>query len=171
MQYFKTLFAAASTFHDFTAQAEEKDIEALKQCEKLAKAIRNEGELARLPTLQTACNILVVAEMWCPDCHKNLPAIRRVTQLAPHVGLGIVTREQAGEAFMAHFKLEKISIPFAVVLDADFTPLGQFIERPKSAWDEEGKVKESYRNAELLADTAQEIAAILYRAEDASRTV
>ncbi|HIE4393002.1 TPA: thioredoxin family protein, partial [Serratia liquefaciens] len=76
------------------------------------------------------------------------------------IRLGIITRDKAEAVFKAHFGVDKVKIPFAVVLNENATPLGQFIERPKTAIGKNGEVSERYKNGELLVDTAREVTSI-----------
>lgn len=163
---FRALFTHAMDYEQFTQIGAEKDVEALRYFEALAGQAQDKTLYERLSALQGSYNILVVAEMWCPDCHRNLPAIRAVARSALHVSMGLITREEAGDDFSAFFGVNKIHIPFAAVLNSDFGLLGQFIERPRNANDAQGNMTDSYRRGEMLIDTTREIASVLFRAEE-----
>lgn len=163
---FRALFTHAMDYEQFTQIGAEKDVEALRYFEALAGQAQDKTLYERLSALQGSYNILVVAEMWCPDCHRNLPAIRAVACSAPHVSMGLITREEAGDDFSAFFGVNKIHIPFAAVLNSDFGLLDQFIERPRNANDAQGNMTDSYRRGEMLIDTTREIASVLFRAEE-----
>lgn len=163
---FRALFAESADYERFTGTGAAKDVEALRHFEKLAHDIREAELFTRLRSLQKEYRILVVAEMWCPDCHRNLPAIDLVTRQAPAISLGVITREQAGQAFLAWISQDKIRIPFAVVLNSEYAPAGQFIERPQGAADEEGNLTDGYREGRMLTDTVREMATILFQAEE-----
>lgn len=165
---FRALFTHAIDYEPFTQSGAEKDVEALRYFEALAGQVQDKTLYKRLSELQGSYNILVVAEMWCPDCHRNLPAIRAVTRSAPHLSLGLITPEEAGDEFSAFFGVDKIHIPFAAVLSSDFGLLGQFIERPRNANDAQGNMTDSYRRGKMLLDTTREIASVLFRAEEAA---
>ena len=160
MQDFQALLDTASGYSEFVAGGTEEDGKALRHFEALAKGALPDDVIGKLSRLPGSYSILVAAEMWCPDCHKNLPVIHAVAASAPAIRLGIVTRDKAEAVFKAHFGVDKVKIPFAVVLDENAIPLGQFIERPKTAIGKNGEVTESYKNGELLADTAREVASI-----------
>ncbi|WP_233255809.1 MULTISPECIES: thioredoxin family protein [Pantoea] len=168
MMNFRALITHAMDYELFTQGGAEKDVEALRYFEVLAGQAEDKTLSERLSALQGGYNILVVAEMWCPDCHRNLPAIRAVARAAPHVSLGLITREDAGNEFSAFFGIDKIHIPFAAVLNSNFELLGQFIERPRNANDAQGNMIDRYRKGEMLMDTAREIAAVLFRADEAA---
>lgn len=163
---FRTLIAEASDYDEFTGSGAEKDAEALHHFETMMKNMQDPELSARLRSLQKSYKILVVAEMWCPDCHRNVPAIQFITRLAPDISLSIITREQAGPDFLAHFRLEKIRIPYVIVLNSQCEYVGHFIERPQGAADEAGNLTDSYREGRMLTDTVREIADILFRAEE-----
>lgn len=168
---FRSLFAHAMDYETFTQGGAEKDVEALHYFEELAQQAEDKTLSDHLSALQGSYNILIVAEMWCPDCHRNLPAIRAVARSAPHISLGLITREEAGSEFSAFFGIDKIHIPFAAVLDSDFRLIGQFVERPRNANDAQGNMTDGYRKGEMLTDTTREIASVMFRAEEAAAHV
>lgn len=160
MKDFKELLETASDYNEFVGSGSEEDRNALRHFEVLANKALPDDVISKLSQLPGSYSILVAAEMWCPDCHKNLPVIHAVAASAPAIRLGIVTRNKAEAVFKAHFGVEKVKIPFAVILDENATPLGQFIERPENATGKNGEVIESYKNGELLAETAREVTSI-----------
>ncbi|EMD2746890.1 TPA: thioredoxin family protein [Enterobacter ludwigii] len=160
MQDFNVLLEAASDYNEFVGSGAEEDRNALRHFEGLANEALPDDVISKLSQLPGSYSILVAAEMWCPDCHKNLPVIHAIAASTPAIRLGIITRDKAEAVFKAHFGVDKVKIPFAVVLDENVTPLGQFIERPKTAIGKNGEVSESYKNGELLVDTAREVASI-----------
>ena len=90
--------------------------------------------------------------MWCPDCYRNIPPLALLCQRLPDVSLAIVNREEA-QPFTALLGVEKVSIPLVVVLDANFSPPGTFIERPASVVNGGEAELEAYRRGERLAET------------------
>ncbi|MCR9001695.1 thioredoxin family protein [Rahnella perminowiae] len=160
MQDFNVLLEAASDYNEFVGSGAEEDRNALRHFEGLANEALPDDVISKLSQLPGSYSILVAAEMWCPDCYKNLPVIHAIAASAPAIRLGIITRDKAEAVFKAHFGVDKVKIPFAVVLDENATPLGQFIERPENATGKNGEVSERYKNGELLVDTAREVTSI-----------
>jgi alkyl hydroperoxide reductase subunit AhpF len=110
-------------------------------------------------------NILVVAEIWCPDCMINVPALQKMTEINPNFVISIVARE-GNEAFMDNYKMNgKIKVPTFVIMDKDFKTLGAFIEQPQILKDieEKGKqveiivAKRKYKKGEYIVETIKEI--------------
>ncbi|MBL2618870.1 hypothetical protein ELJ68_27990, partial [Klebsiella pneumoniae] len=114
---FNVLLEAASDYNEFVGSGAEEDRNALRHFEGLANEALPDDVISKLSQLPGSYSILVAAEMWCPDCHKNQPVIHAIAASAPAIRLGIITRDKAEAVFKAHFGVDKVKIPFAVVLD------------------------------------------------------
>ncbi|MFH4333588.1 thioredoxin family protein, partial [Acinetobacter baumannii] len=78
MQDFKVLLEAASDYNEFVGSGAEEDRNALRHFEVPANKALPDDVISKLSQLTGSYSILVAAEMWCPDCHKNLPVIHAV---------------------------------------------------------------------------------------------
>ncbi|QZY54701.1 thioredoxin family protein [Crassaminicella profunda] len=110
-------------------------------------------------------NILVFAEIWCPDCMINVPALQKMIEINPNFAISIVSRE-GNEVFMDNYKVNgKTKIPTFLIMDKNFKPLGAFIEQPQILKDIEGKgkqveiivAKRKYKKGEYIVETIKEI--------------
>lgn len=89
MQDFNVLLEAASDYNEFVGSGAEEDRNALRHFEGLANEALPDDVISKLSQLPGSYSILVAAEMWCPDCHKNLPVIHAIAASAPAIRLGI----------------------------------------------------------------------------------
>jgi hypothetical protein len=162
MNPFETLFTLGKTTAEFIATGTPEQIADLQRWQTLLESQHEavERALAPVQTLTGRFRLLVAAEMWCPDCHRNIPPMALLCQRLPNVELAIITRDEA-LPFTALLGIEKVKIPLAVVLDADFAPLGTFVERPASVVNGDEQRLEAYRRGELLTETLSDITAIL----------
>ena len=162
MNPFETLFRQGKTTAEFIATGTPEQIADLQRWQALLESQHEavEKALAPVQTLTDRFHLLVAAEMWCPDCHRNIPPMALLCQRLPNVEMAIVTRDEA-QPLIALLDIEKVKIPLAVVLDADFAPLGTFIERPASVVNGDESQLEAYRCGELLAETISDITAML----------
>ena len=163
MADFKTLAGYGVDYETFVSQGAAEEIAALRRDQaKTEQADFLSPELeAQIAALNGRFTLLAAAEMWCPDCQRNLPAIRALTQRYPDARLVIINRAQSDAPFKERFGVERVSIPFVAVLDEQFAALGAFVERPQAVVNGGDEALASYKRGERLADTVSEITGIL----------
>ncbi|URQ62287.1 thioredoxin family protein [Pantoea alhagi] len=162
MSAFETLFKQGKNTAEFIASGTPEQIADLQRWQAMLASQSEAVEKALAPAQQAAgrFRLLVAAEMWCPDCHRNIPPMALLCQRLPGIEMAIITRDQA-QPFIELLGVDKVKIPMAVVLDEAFTPLGVFIERPASVVNGNAEQLEAYRRGELLAETISDISAII----------
>lgn len=79
----------------------------------------------------------------------------------PNIQLGVITKGRAENELKQRLDLERISIPFVLVLNDQFQPVGRFIEQPRAVIDGGNAVKPDYRAGEYLESTVQDFLDIL----------
>lgn len=126
------LFQLGETFSQYRTHGFPEERAAVDRIEKLLHA---PGALSttvqqRIASLNTPFYLLVAAEMWCPDCHRNVTAFNALCERNTRIQMRIVTRSRAERSIAPAMELTKVAIPFAVVLDSSYSPLGTFTERP-----------------------------------------
>ncbi|QHM70754.1 thioredoxin family protein [Mixta intestinalis] len=165
MTEFEALFKQGKSPEEFINTGTPEQIADLRRWQTLLASQSAAVEQALAPARQIGegFRLLVAAEMWCPDCHRNIPPMALLCQRLP-VSIAIITREEA-QPFIDLLKIEKVKIPFAVVLDPAFTPRGLFIERPSPVVNGGEIELEAYRRGDLLAETISDITAILAAAQ------
>lgn len=174
MAGFKSLCAIGFGFADFirTGTPEEiAEIETIRTRVNGGGPI-SPGTVRRIKTLTGHYHLLVAAEMWCPDCRVNLPAIDLLCRHQPQIGLTIVSQARAEREMMGLLGLNEILVPVAAILDQDFRLLGRFVERPsfvvERGLDSEGS---GYRNGNYTDSTITDILAVLEAAAAAAHPV
>lgn len=163
MTDFNTLIDLGVDYPQFVSQGNDEQIQhLLREQAKTERANFLTADLkADIARLDGSYTLLVAAEMWCPDCLRNVPAFQALCRLVPNVKMSIITRDQATALFQQQFGVEKVKIPFAAILDADLHPIGTFIERPLSVLNGDEETLHAYKQGERLADTVEDIVAVI----------
>ncbi len=124
----------------------------------------DENLVDRIKSINKKINVLVFAEIWCPDCVINLPALKKICDLNPNIIMKILPRE-GNEKYMEDHKINgKAKIPTFVFMDQDFNSIGSFIEIPDiikeivSNGDQVDIIvaKRKYRKGEFSKETIQD---------------
>ncbi|SHJ89453.1 thioredoxin family protein [Paramaledivibacter caminithermalis] len=163
----KKLYEKGITFEQFMSQDDgtyrEKILEIYNNIE-----IDN-TLLDKIKSIHKEINVLVFAEIWCPDCVINLPALRKICDINKAVNMKIVPRE-GNEQYLEEYKIDgKAKIPTFIFMDDDFKPIGTFIEIPRVIGEIVGKgnqvdiivAKRKYRKGEFTKDTIKDILKII----------
>ena len=74
--------------------------------------------------------LLVISEDWCGDASNTVPVMARLAEAAPGMEMRVVKRDENPELMDAYLTGTSRSIPLAIVLDADFRPVGRWGPRP-----------------------------------------
>lgn len=150
MTEWQNLFASGYSFAEFRSHGFPAEITAVNQIEVRLTASHglSSGTRQRIASLVNRGYLLVAAELWCPDCQRNVTAFNTLCEQAPALSMRIITRSRAERAIAPALGLDKI----AIVLDSNFTPLGQFVERPRKVIAGDANVLDRFhRNDELEA--------------------
>ena len=112
---------------------------------------------------------LVFAEIWCPDCMINVPALQRMVEINSNIKMRIISRE-GNEVYMENYKINgKPKIPTFVFMNEAYEELGSFIEQPQVVSEVENKgtqveiivAKRKYRKGEYYIETIKQIMDII----------
>ncbi|MGH7320773.1 MAG: thioredoxin family protein [Candidatus Rokuibacteriota bacterium] len=77
--------------------------------------------------------VLMLAENWCGDVHRNSPLIARITEAMPNCELRVFFRDQNLDLTNAFLNNGYQSIPVVVFFDKDWNEIGRWIERAHAA--------------------------------------
>jgi hypothetical protein len=164
---FKNHIKQGQTFTDFVKTGEKEEIEAINLLtEKLQqKGFVSQRNQQKISALKSEVTLLVVGEMFCPDCHVNIAAFHYLASKQAKIKLSIITREYAREHLLTSLELTEVKIPLVVCLNEDYqlmpTNLSEnlFIERPKTvkAKTNFDEIKIQYLAGDYLNDTLTEI--------------
>lgn len=154
----------------FTELLNKSDEPYRNKCEEIMNNIKiDESIINKIKSITKKINILAFAELWCPDCQINLPAIYTISENNNNVEFKIVPRE-GNENLMERYKLDgKVKIPTLVIMDEDFNEIGYFIEVPNIVRDVVNRgnqveiivTKREYRNGKYITNTIEEVLDII----------
>ena len=159
-----TLFNEGVSFDEFVNQ--DSDTYKEKTLEILDSIQFEDSEIELIKKINKKINILVCAEIWCPDCMINVPVLERMRDYNSNINISIVGREGNEELFMSQ---EGIRIPTFLFYDSSFNELGKFIEFPKKVKEIVSKgnqpniivAKRKYRKGEFANETLKDIIDII----------
>ncbi|SDL27762.1 thioredoxin family protein [Natronincola ferrireducens] len=163
------LFELGVSFQEFLNK--DQDINREKTLEIYENIFLTEEMVHKIQKIDTPIYVLAFAEIWCPDCMINVPALQKMKDINPKIEVAILPRE-GYEAYMSGYKVGgKVKIPTFVILDSQYEEKGVFIETPKIVKDIVAKgnqveiivAKRKYRKGEYIKDTIEEILNIIFR--------
>ncbi|MDB4949551.1 MAG: hypothetical protein JWM27_2200 [Gemmatimonadetes bacterium] len=74
--------------------------------------------------------LLVISEDWCGDASNTVPVLARLAEALPGLEMRVVKRDENLPLMDRWLTGTARSIPLAVLLDADFRPVGRWGPRP-----------------------------------------
>lgn len=164
---FQQLFEEGISFDVFTLNDKDSNIQRLLD---LYNQIELDDELIKkIKEVHKEIYIIAFAEIWCPDCIINLPALKKISDINPGISFKILPRED-NEKHMENYKIGgKPKIPTFIVFNENFEELGAFIETPKVLKDIVNRgnqvevivAKRKYQKGDYVKDTLQEIMSII----------
>lgn len=125
--------------------------------------------LAKINSIHRKIKVLVFAEIWCPDCVINVPALKKICDINENIKMKIVSRE-GNEEYLNDYKIDgKVKIPTFLFMDEDFKGIGTFIEIPDLVKKIVAKgnqvdiivAKRKYRKGEFTKETIKDILKII----------
>lgn len=160
---YKELFSAGASFEQFATTGLPAEINAVKEAQaKLASAgYLSETLKTRMGQIEDNYYLLTAAELWCPDCQRNVTAMATLCQLQPRVQQAIISKSRAERSLLVALDLDKVRVPFTVILNADFAPIGTFVEQPQKVIAGDDNVRQQYRQGLLLDETLSDILAVI----------
>jgi len=158
---YRELFSAGAGFEAFARTGLAGEVAAVKAARaKLAAEVTDELK-ERVKQIQGEYYLLTAAELWCPDCQRNVTAMQFISELQPTVSQAIISKSRAERSLLPALALDKVRIPFTVVLNARFEQIGTFVERPQKVVNGGEAELQAYREGELLHETVEDILAII----------
>ena len=123
-------FATGFTWKDYMAQM--GDTRARTE-ENYQKSALTEDERKFFAGVKNARYVLMLAENWCGDVHRNSPLIARITEAMPSCELRVFLRDANPDLRDAFLNNGYQSIPVVVFFDRDWNEIGRWIERAHAA--------------------------------------
>jgi Thioredoxin len=123
-------FAKGLTWKDYMAQM--GDTRARTE-DNYGKAVLTEEERKFFNGISQVRYMLMLAENWCGDVHRNSPLIARLAEAMPNCELRVFFRDQNLDLTDCFLNNGYRSIPVVVFFDKDWNEIGRWIERAHAA--------------------------------------
>lgn len=163
----RKLYDSGIAFEEFISQDDGSYKEKILE---IYNSIEVDSDLLnKINSIHKDINVLVFAEIWCPDCVINLPALKKICDINSSIKMKIVPRE-GNEEYLEDYKIDgKAKIPTFVFMDADFKVLGAFVEITEIIKEIVAKgnqvdiivAKRKYRKGEFTNETIKDILEII----------
>jgi hypothetical protein len=123
-------FASGLTWKDYLAQMGDT---RPRTEDNYQKALLTEEERGFFSGIGQVRYMLMMAENWCGDVHRNSPLIARIAEAMPNCELRVFFRDQNLDLTDCFLNNGYRSIPIVVFLDKDWNEIGRWIERAHAA--------------------------------------
>jgi hypothetical protein len=123
-------FAKGLTWKDYMAQM--GDTRARTE-DNYAKSALTEEERKFFSGIGPVRYVLMLAENWCGDVHRNSPLIAHICEAMPNCELRVFLRDQNADLRDTFLNNGYQSIPVVVFFDRDWNEIGRWIERAHAA--------------------------------------
>jgi len=123
-------FAKGLTWKDYMAQM--GDMRARTE-DNYQKAALTDEERKFFGGVTQVRYILMLAENWCGDVHRNSPLIARIAEAMPNCDLRVFFRDQNLDLTDCFLNNGFRSIPVVVFFDQDWNVIGRWLERAHAA--------------------------------------
>src|SRR5262249_24518259 len=104
--------------------------------------------------------VMMLAENWCGDVHRNSPLIAHIAAAIPNCELRVFFRDKATDLRDAYLNNGYQSIPVAVFYDKDWNELGRWIERSHAATVKAAQIRAKTIDVAPKDDKAKQDAAM-----------
>ena len=123
-------FATGMAWKDYLAQMGDTRV---RTEENYNKASLTAEEKQFFSGLNQVKYVLMLAENWCGDVHRNSPMIARIVESMPGTELRVFFRDQHPDLTDCFLNNGYRSIPIVAFFDKDWNEIGRWIERPAAA--------------------------------------
>ncbi len=123
-------FVTGLTWKDYMAQM--GDTKARTE-ENYAKAALTDEERKFFSGITQVRYVLMMAENWCGDVHRNSPVIAHICEAMPSCELRVFFRDQNLDLTDCFLNNGYRSIPIVVFFDKDWNEIGRWLERAHAA--------------------------------------
>src|SRR5438552_7832779 len=104
-----------------------------RTAENYAKSALTEEERKFFSGIGQARYVLMLAENWCGDVHRNSPLIAHICEAMPNCELRVFLRDQEPDLRDTFLNNGYQSIPVVVFFDQNWNEIGRWIERAHAA--------------------------------------
>src|SRR5512143_397475 len=123
-------FATGMTWKDYVAQM--GDTRARTE-DNYAKSALTEEERKFFSGVNHVRHVMMLAENWCGDVHRNSPLIAHICEAMPNAELRVFLRDQNADLRDTFLNNGYQSIPVVGFFDKDWHEIGRWLERAHGA--------------------------------------
>jgi len=123
-------FAKGLTWKDYMAQM--GDTRARTE-DNYAKSVLTDDERKFFGGVSQVKYVMMLAENWCGDVHRNSPLIAHICEAMPNAELRVFLRDQNADLRDTFLNNGYQSIPVVVFFDKDWNEVGRWLERAHAA--------------------------------------
>ena len=150
-------FSKGMTWKDYMAQMGETQ----KRTEdNYNKAMLSADDKAFFSGVTGVKNVLMTAENWCGDVHRNSPLIAKIVEAIPGAELRVFLRDQNLDIVDCFLNNGYRSIPVVVFFDANWNEIGRWIERSHPATAKAAMIRSKTLDLAPKDDKAKQDAAM-----------
>lgn len=133
-EFWKDHFHLAQPYDRYLARSDPDKARLWREMDDELPPLSDEQQ-ARLRPIDRELNVLVSSGVWCGDCVRQGPMLRRIAEACgPNVALRIIDRD-VSDALKNELRiLGGTRVPAVVFLSEDFFEVGRFGDRPLSAY-------------------------------------
>jgi hypothetical protein len=150
-------FSKGLTWKDYMAQM--GDTRARTE-DNYAKSALTPDEQKFFSSVQGVKHVLMLAENWCGDVHRNSPLVAHIVEAIPGAELRVFLRDQNLDITDCFLNNGFRSIPVVVFFDADWNEIGRWIERAHPATGKAALIRSKTLDLAPKDDKAKQDAAM-----------
>lgn len=150
-------FTTGLTWKDYMAQM--GDTKARTE-ENYQKSSLTEDERKFFSGVKNVKSVLMLAENWCGDVHRNSPLIAHIAEAIPGCELRVFLRDQATDLRDTFLNNGYQSIPVVVFFDKDWNEVGRWFERAHAATTKAATIRAKTVDVAPKDDKAKQDAAM-----------
>ena len=132
--FWRKHWAQASEYDDFIREQDQSHAEKWRNIEQRIPDLTPE-QAERLQGYDRELNILVYGGIWCPDCQRQAPMLKKITEtIGPKAHIRIIDRDASKELQDELRILGATRVPMIVILSEDFWEVGRYGDRLLSVY-------------------------------------
>jgi thioredoxin family protein len=124
------------------------------------KATLSDDERKFFSSVRGVRHVLMLAENWCGDVHRNSPLVARIVEAIPGAELRVFLRDQNLDITDCFLNNGYRSIPVVVFFDQDWNEIGRWIERAHPATGKAALIRSKTLDVAPKDDKAKQDAAM-----------
>ena len=160
-----TRFATGLSWKDYMAQM--GDTRARTE-ENYEKSKLTDEERKAFSAITGVKYVVMLAENWCGDVHRNSPLIAHITEAMPGADLRVFFRDQNPDLRDTFLNNGYQSIPVVVFFDKDWNEIGRWLERAHAATGKAALIRSTTVDKAASDKAAQDAAMNEFRGQVAA---